>query len=374
MKLNFKYAVMAVTTLALGLTSCSNDDGVAKGTGYTAKLNISVTVPETRASVTYPTTVPREAVNNFTAFVVEGNTLCSGYSADGSALTGGTAITASTSSTAIYVIANAGDLSSSITTVSDLTGYIADLNGIGSQTGASGRWATGQTMLTSSDFVQNGRDYTVSKSIILTFIAARITVTVDNQMEHYGDAGSLTLDHIAILNARGESLLFPTNGTSLIPSSYSPGNARNFYEGLANNNFYYYPTAGNFTMAPSLLSDILAADLSNKIYYYYVFENNATTAATFPTIVTLIGTKEDGTVVYWPVHLAPYESWEAGSSTITSAGITRGNSYDICIRLTGDATNGGNSTDDPTKPIVNELIEISITINPWILVTLDKEL
>lgn len=379
MRLNSKYAMMAVAALTLGLTSCSNDDDVTKGAnGEKAKLSINVTAPTTsRASVTNPATVPNDAaVNNFTAFVVDGGSLSSGYSNDGTDLTGANAIPASTTSSAVYVIANAGDLTSSITTVADLTSYIADLNGMGNQTNASGRWATGQTGLVPGDFTQNAAgDFVATKSVTLTFIAARITVIVDNQMTNYTASGALTLDNIAVLNARGESLLFPASGASLIPSTYATGNARNFYEGLADNSFSYYPASGDFTMATSLLSEALPAtpvDLLKETYYYYVFENDAITAAAFPTIVTLIG-DDNGTPVYWPVHLAPYESWAASSGSITAAGITRGNSYDIHITLKGDALTGGNGTDDPTNPVVSAFVQVSVTLTPWNPITLNKE-
>ncbi len=372
MKTTINCAILAVAALTLGLTSCSKDNGgKAPAQGKEAKLNISVTAPEnSRASVTDPATIPSDMVNNFTAFVVEGATLYSGYSDDGTALEDATAITATTASTAVYVIANAGDLTATVTTVDALTNYIADLNGTGSQTGADGRWATGQIALTSADFVQEGDDFIASKSINLTFIAARITVKVVNSMENYGNPGSLTLESVAILNARGQSRLFPTSGqTSLIPSSYTSGNAKNFYQGLANDSFASYPAAGDFTMATALLSDEITTP-ATQTFYYYVFENDADTPEEFPTIVTIIG-DDNGDPVYWPVHITSYESWGAGSGSVAS--ITRANSYNLTITLSGDAAGNGGGTTDPTTPIVNALVNVSVTLTPWNPVTLNKE-
>lgn len=369
MKVNFKYAMLAVAALTLGLTSCSNDnDDVTTGSGQEAKVNISVTSPAgSRAVATDPATVPTDKVNNFSVFIVDGDKLYKGYSSDGNSLSGTNAISATTTASSIYVIANAGDLTSEITSVAGLTSYVADLN---TQTGANGRWATGNVALAANDFSQSGDKYEATKSVTLTFIAARITVKVVNNMTNYGQAGSVKVNDIAIINARGESLLF---GTSLIPSTYTAG--KKYYQGVANDNFSFYPAAGNFTMAEALLSNTLSInkdDLLKDTYYYYVFENDAITAAASPTIVTLIGEDKDGEVLYWPVHLAPYEQWKAGS---TVNGITRGNSYDMTITLTGDATGGddGGGGEDPTNPVVKTSVNVSVSLTPWIPITLSKE-
>mgnify|MGYP001439361346 CR=1 FL=1 len=193
---------------------------------------------------------------------------------------------------------------------------------------------------------------------------------------NYGGAGSLALDDIVVLNARGESLLFPAagGGTSLIPATYTAN--KKFYEGMANpvspaTPFANYPAASEFTVAASLLSDALTATATDK-YYYYVFENDALTDVTLPTIVTLTGTDDNGDALYWPVHLAAYEQW-ANSTAFTTTGIQRGNSYDIKITLKGDATNGGDGGTDPTKPLVTASVDVSVTLTPWTPVLLEKE-
>ena len=369
MKVNFKYAMLAVAALTLGLTSCSNDnDDVTTGSGQEAKVNISVTSPAgSRAVATDPATVPTDKVNNFSVFIVDGDKLYKGYSSDGNSLSGTNAISATTTSSGIYVIANAGDLTSEITTVAGLTGYTADLNGTKNQMGTDGRWATGKVNLTPADFSKNGDKYEATKPVALTFIAARITVKVVNQMDHYGDPGSLTLTDIAVINARGQSLLFPgSNG--LIPTTYATG--KKFYQGVENASFAFYPTS-DFTMAETLLKNPLG-DLTKDTYYYYVFENDATTAAASPTIVTLIGKDKDNKALYWPVHLAPYEQW-TGSGSVN--GITCGNSYELTITLKGDATGGddGGGGEDPTNPVVKTSVNVSVTLTPWNIITLSKE-
>lgn len=371
-----KILVAALAAVAVLATSCSKENNEAAGNGEKATLNIGVTAPETRATGTPSTDA---SVVNFKAFVVDGDgTLKSGYSSDGSALTAANAITVTTQARKIYVIANAGDIAMADETA--IQSYLADLNGTGAQ--GTVRWATGEVALSSSDFTQSGSDWVASKNITLKFIAARITLSIETSGDmatHYDATatdGSLVLKKVTVLNSRGESKLF---GTSLIPAAYT--GAKKFYEGMANpvTPFAYYPAAGDFTVAATLLSDNIAADDFATKYFYYVFENDAATAADFPTIVMIEG-EYDGQAVYFPVHLASYEQWATGSAS-TPTFIDRGNSYDIKITLTGDPrkTTGGTypggtgGTDDPTKPVVTAKVSVSISLTPWVPVVLNKE-
>lgn len=365
--------MLTAAALTLGVTSCSKDgnEGAAAGKGEKATLNVGVTAPAMSRAVAAAGAVPSDAVGNFSVFITDqtDQIAWSTYSSTGAPITN---FAVTTNAKNVYVVANAGDLTSSITTMAQLNAYKADLNGTGSQAAATNRWATGVTASPLS-FTQSGNNFTATTTVTLTFIAARITVTVDNQMTNYGNAGSLTLDDIVVLNARGESLLFPAagGGTSLIPATYTSG--KKFYEGMANpaTPFANYPAAGEFTVAASLLSDALTTTATDK-YYYYVFENDALTDVTLPTIVTLTGTDDSGNALYWPVHLAAYEQW-ANSTAFTTTGIQRGHSYDIKITLKGDATNGGGGGTDPTKPLVTASVDVSVTLTPWTPVLLEKE-
>lgn len=371
-KVNFLSMLTAVA-LMTGVTSCSNDDklddGGVIGKGEKATLNVSVTAPDMSRAV--GAAVPSDAVGDFSVFITDqtDQIAWSTYSSTGAGITD---FAVTTNAKNVYVVANAGDLTSSITTMAQLNTYKADLNGTGSQAAATNRWATGVTASPLS-FTQTGNNFTANTTVTLTFIAARITVTVDNQMTNYGGAGSLALNDIVVLNARGESLLFPAagGGTSLIPATYTSG--KKFYEGMANpaTPFANYPAVGEFTVAASLLSDALTSTATDK-YYYYVFENDALTDVTLPTIVTLTGTDDSGNALYWPVHLAAYEQW-ANSTAFTTTGIQRGHSYDIKITLKGDATNGGGGGTDPTKPLVTASVDVSVTLTSWTPVLLEKE-
>lgn len=367
-------SMFAAVALMTGITSCSKDGNEVypgAGQGEKATLNVGVTAPNMSKAVA--ATVPTDAVGNFSVFITDqtDQIAWSTYSSTGAPITN---FAVTTNAKNVYVVANAGDLTSSITTMAQLNTYKADLNGTGSQAAATNRWATGVTASPLS-FTQTGNNFTANTTVTLTFIAARITVTVDNKMTNYGGAGSLALNGIVVLNARGESLLFPAagGGTSLIPATYTAN--KKFYEGMANpvspaTPFANYPAAGEFTVAASLLYDALTTTATDK-YYYYVFENDALTDVTLPTIVTLTGTDSNGDALYWPVHLAAYEQW-ANSTAFTTTGIQRGHSYDIKITLNGDATNGGGGGTDPTKPLVTASVDVNVTLTPWTPVVLEK--
>lgn len=366
-----KVLLAALAVIALASSCSKENENATPEQGQKATLNVTVDAPVLSRAVA--ASVPADVVGNFSVFITDntGEIQWSAYSATGAALTGPDAVTVTTTAQNVYIVANAGDLTSSISTMAALNAYLADLNGTGSQASAANRWATGQSA--SLNFVQSGNDFVATTTVTLQFIAARITVTVDNQMTNYGAPGSLTLDNIAVLNARGESLLF---GTSLIPTTYSAG--KKFYTGYDEptpGDFApYWPAAGDYTVASSILFDALNINTStgvvSDVYYYYVFENDALTAADMPTIVTLIG-DDNGNPVSWPVHLAPYEQWEAGSGTVSS--IERGKSYNINIKLTGDAANGGGGVWPPVNPVINSKVEITVSLTDWVPVTLEKE-
>lgn len=368
MKIKFNAILVAALAATTFFASCAKDnDNANAGDSNKATLNIGITAPQlSRAIAASDGAVPSDAtITNFKAFVVDGDgTLKSGYSADGSAVNG---IAVSTTASKIYVIANAGDIT--MANEAAILAYKADLNGTGAQ--SSIRWATGEMALSTADFIETAGEFVANKNVTLTFIASRITLKITNGMTGYSATntnGDLVLKNVAVLNGRGESLLF--GSSSLIPATYTTN--KKFYEGLANpaspDDFHYYPATTDFTMATSLLSDAIPADDFTKTYYYYVFENDAATAATFPTIITLVA-EFDGETIYYPVHLAPYEQWASGSATNF---VTRGHSYDITVNLTVDPTAPGGST-DPTDPIINAKMNVSITLTPWIPVPLVKE-
>ncbi|MDR0421447.1 MAG: hypothetical protein LBH72_00340 [Proteiniphilum sp.] len=323
-----------------------------------------------------------DKVENFKAFAVNGDgTLVSGYSGDGKELTKETGLMVNTRARRVYVIANAGDIELENETA--VKNYIADLASKKGGLQKSARWATGSAELKPGDFKQSGSNFVASVNVQLTFIAARITVKIKSSgemaeyYEHLGNDSSLFLQKVVVLNAGGKSKLFGKSnlpGESLIPEASF---GKLYYEGMGKPDpSFIYPADDNYTVDEELFSDTVDGKFADT-YCYYVFENNAKTADEFPTIVLIKGTYAKRPI-YFPVHLASYENW--GSAASNPEFITRGKSYEITITLKGDprfkeggeypGSTGG--TDDPTKPVVSSRIDVSLTLNEWVAVTLDK--
>ncbi len=179
------------------------------------------------------------------------------------------------------------------------------------------------------------------------------------------------ITNVAVLNAGGQSRLF---GTSLIPQSTDADYVATskYLEGLVVDGFTNKPT-GFYSGTTASMINAYSVLPTGQQYYFYVFENDAVSAAAFPTIVTL-QMQDDEHTFYFPVHLAPYENFTDGSSDIPEKSVVRGHSYNITITLTGDATTANSrATDDPTVPVTRAEVNVHLVLDNWIPVTLGKE-
>ncbi len=363
---------MAVAAIAVaGITSCNKGDGPAPGEERAAVLNITLANPAldgTRAAGTLPTD---NLVANYTVFVFNGDGSLAAKQHFTTSDTGDERIPVTTNAREVYVIANAGDQTANYSTKAALGTTAVDLLTTQYTLSNSGRWATGNETLGafSSDPIP-----VATATVTLKFIAARITVTVNNQMTNTEDAGAATVSSVAVLNARGQSRLFPGTGSSLIPQSTDASYAATsqYLEGLDISGFDNKPESSLYSgTTAEMLTAYNAALPDGQKYYFYVFENHAITPTTAPTIVTLVATA-GGTTFYLPVHLAPYETF-TDATTALANGVVRGNSYDLTITLTGDATtiiNRGN--DDPTVPLLRAEVNVTLDLNDWEAVPLGK--
>ena len=372
MKNHFKSAIMAVAAIAVtGFTSCNKNDGPDPGEERGAILNITLTNPTldgTRASGTLPTD---NTIANFTVFV---------FNADGSFAAsqhftgnsdGDEQIRVTTNAREVYVIANAGDQRNNYSTKAALGTTAINLLTTQYTLENSGRWATGNETLSafSSDPTP-----VATATVALTFVAARIALTVVDEMTNTDAEGAATINSVAVLNARGQSRIFPGTGSSLIPQSTDAGYtaASQYLEGLDISTFDNKPESSLYSGTTAEMLTAYNASLPDgQKYYFYVFENHAITKTTAPTIVTLVATA-GGTTFYLPVHLAPYETF-TDATTALANGVVRGNSYDITITLTGDATTIINrGTDDPTEPLLSGLVNVTLELSNWTAVPLGK--
>ncbi len=380
MKNRFKSVIMAMAAIAIaGFTSCNKEDGTIPDQERDAVLTITLVNPQSTRTAGAPGTA--NTLKDVSIFVLDesDNVAWKLWVGNTDTLTDNTAaIPVTTAAKAVYAIANAG---------TDLTGTYANKSALESASRQvelvsqyTNPWATGFEngsgwLFQTPD--SDGNGWLEQKvNLTLTFIAARITVTVNNNMNGYGNANTVSITDVAVLNARNESRLF---GTTLIPSAPSGPNKK-YIEGLAN------PTnpATPFTYFPALTDYTVEAENDNQlnspytftnpsVSHFYVFESDADELSEYPTIVTLVGKAADGTTpVYFPVHFAAYETWASNTSGY-AGGIERGKSYNITINLNGDATVGnGGGTNDPTVNVKNVELMVKIDIADWTAVDLGK--
>lgn len=377
-------AAIAATTL---FASCAKDNNNQPIEGESAKLVINVETPKSRAeSSTAPLAADDKTITDFVIFVFDDQGVLekrfTGTTSPAEITDGVT-----TKATDVYVIANAGDISTvvpeTIKSKASLEAWIGDLNDNASQT--SVRWATGKNAAALS-FAKVGDVQEATTTATLTFISARITVNVVpmDDYDNTKDDGSLILTNVSVLNAGGATKLF---ASSLIPTAAELTAASfagtPYYAGIDMTDMENVPTS--YTKEVSFLSDdisgVAKAAFAGKYFYFYSFENNATTVAEFPVIVLIEGTY-DGEAIYFPVHLAAYQQFSTGTTGAITGGVVRGNSYDITIKLTGKAskTTGGTypgetgGEPDPTdQPKETAKLTVTLSINNWTPQVLVKE-
>jgi len=356
------FAALAATFM---FASCNKEDNgiVSVPEGQDAKLVVNVNSPASRATGLGSAAGVDNVITGYEILVFNAGGDNVGY-VSGTATT--QEVATKTSAIEVYVVANApAGLFSSSTTKSTLLAYTTDLN-VATGNQRSSRWATGTVSV--GNFAQIAGEFTATASVTMDFIAARITVTIDNQMTGYNATatdGSFVLKGVSVLNATSKSLLY---GTSLAFGSA-------FYSGISMTDFSNIPAT--YTVQSFLRDPIIGGNPAAG-YHFYVFENAATSVSNFPTIVVIEG-EYDGKAIYFPIHLTDYEAF---TGTGITGGVLRGNSYNLTFSLTGDArfSEGGGypgdtgGTEDPTIPSSSDAkCTVSLSINDWTPVTLVKE-
>ncbi len=383
MKKHFRIALMAATAIALtGLTACNKGGDVPDaGEPRPATLKINLVNPtnsNSRVAGSAPGTRP---ISNFTIFIIDGddNVGWTAYSDTGN---NETYIEVTTDAKAAYAIANAGDQSANYTTRAALEAAGPLVSALEPQ--YTNLWASGFADGSGWNFQTadsgDANDYMEQEvTLDLKYIAARIVVTVDNNMTGYTNevGNTVHINSVAVLNARGQSRLFPTSGDSsgsLIPNQYD--STKKYVQGLSDDGFDHFPNSTDYLMdEENLVNTYEYSGTSDKTYYFYVFENDSDeqVQGEYPTIVTLVGmdaTNEHK--IYFPVHFASYETW-ADNGSGYAGGIKRGNSYNVKITLNGNAASGnGGGSLDPTVSVNNVDVDATISITEWNAINLEK--
>lgn len=368
------FAALAATTL---LASCSKENANTPVTeGQKATLTVSIADSETRAAVA---ALPDNTmvISNYFVVVTDGaNIIAKKYSSSNAALTLDGTDGVTTAASKVYVVANVGD-GNTFFTAAELASEATFKNAVKTALD-NGVIASGEGVVT-----MVAADPTVLKaSVPLKFVKARITLSLTLQDETgtaYSPTASdeLVLTHVAVLNAFGKSKLF---GTSLYDAGNTP-----LYNGIAvAATTPFTPTAGEAT----LVDNITAGEYTKK-YVYHVCENDD--VATDPTILTVVG-KWNGEFRYYPVHFTLSDALKTFASADQK--IQRGKSYNINMTLkgkwstgggggtggngggTGDGEGdlpGGGGTTDPKEELLPASIAVTVTVNNWEPVAINKE-
>lgn len=387
MKKLFKSMIMAMTAIAMvGFTRCQNDDnGPDNPTRDVQEATLSIQLSNPAQTKVAGSTPDKDnVIRDLNIFVLNDRdeVTWEAYIDGDTEVSEDDAATAfeieniaeepyimkvTTEAKNVYVIANAG--SSKVGTYADMDALHADA--INLKTQYTSRWATGSEAVGTFSV---GAIPTTTVDVTLKFLAARITITgaIDYGVDPENPENpAIRIYNVTLLNARAQSLLFPNAQGRLIPSTYST--KMTYYEGMENPGWFtnwpeettytVYNDNNNFVTAFAAGPDGTFTDI-----YYYVFENDAITAKTFPTIVTFAGVDNADKNVYYPIHLAPYEAWNNEASGAEFAnGIIRGKSYNIDVSISPNT-----KPDDPTEYVVDALMNVKVEIEDWTNISIGK--
>ena len=239
--------------------------------------------------------------------------------------------------------------------------------------------STGQATQTSTNLWMSGKNdaaftpekgKSVSTAVTMKYLAAKVritSVTIDPLVT------GLTLSQAIVLNGAGATRFIPADGTtSLIPSFTPSAPDTPFYVGgvavssftnkpaiVGRNDGYFYAVTGDKTITST-----------TNHHYFYVFENDGETFKDgtespkgYPTIVSLKALDADLNPLYYSVFFKADADGTLGYDNMV---IERGKSYDIAMTI----KKLGNS--DPTIPILNTSVEVTITPATWETVTINK--
>ena len=285
-------------------------------------------------------------IGEFTAYVFAGDQLQAiMVSSTGASVTETVKVT--TAANAIYVIANANgaseltSITEKVTTKSTFLATVANLissNAFNAKSTAGNVWASGYVAIASTDYT--GSNNAASKSVAVAPISARINVTVDDQRTNLTDPAAWDIIGVQMRNVAGTTPF-------IAPSAFSTPTS--WYNGAAGDN------------AAATVTTYYNDTYNATGHMFYAFDNDATT---YSTVVTLVTSNDSGaTLRYYPVH---FTATDAGST------VERGNSYQVAIKLTGDAKDDTGIT-TPEEPIELAQLTVSVTATNWNMVGINKE-
>lgn len=294
-------------------------------------------------------------INNYIAFFFnEQGQLVTKHEVSNPASGGANQLTTTTAATEVYIVANVGGLDKSgfgdVVNKDQIAKIVKSLSAGGSHD-TSTQTNTNVWMEGTGDvaFTKN----TGAATVTLKFLAAKVTVIVDDQRTGNTETGAIYIknDKIVLLNAGGDAKFFAADKTT----------QTNFFSGAIN-----YP--GSAAVEASFLSKTYAA----SGVQFYAFGNASSTQ---PTILAIQATRTEKNVgtstVYYPIA---FSTLDAGAIKPEASTFAPGYSYEITLTLKGNvAAGGGNGTVNPEQPLVSGDVEVTISKAEWNPVTVNKE-
>lgn len=298
-------------------------------------------------------------INNYIAFFFnEQGQLVTKHEVSAPKDAGANQLTTTTAATEVYIVANVGGLDKSgfesVVNKDQIAKVVKSLSKGGTTPPNSESTQTSDNVWMEGTgdvaFTKN----TGAATVTLKFLAAKVTVIVDDQRTGNTETGAIYIknDKIVLLNAGGDAKFFAADKTT----------QTNFFSGAVN-----YPGSSAATEA-SFLSKAYAA----SGVHFYAFGNASSTQ---PTILAIQATRTEqngGTsTVYYPIA---FSTLDAGAIKPEASTFAPGYSYEITLTLTGNvAAGGGNGTVDPEQPLVSGDVTVTIEQAKWNPVDINKE-
>lgn len=351
-KINF----CAMALAALTMFSCTQEESMnLPVAGEKANVTLNLKGEESAGTRATGATGDDTQINNYIAFFFnEQGQLVTKHEVSNPASGGANQLTTTTAATEVYIVANVGGLDKSgfgdVVNKDQIAKIVKSLSAGGSHD-TSTQTNTNVWMEGTGDvaFTKN----TGAATVTLKFLAAKVTVIVDDQRTGNTETGAIYIknDKIVLLNAGGDAKFFAADKTT----------QTNFFSGAIN-----YP--GSAAVEASFLSKTYAA----SGVQFYAFGNASSTQ---PTILAIQATRTEKNVgtstVYYPIA---FSTLDAGAIKPEASTFAPGYSYEITLTLKGNvAAGGGNGTVNPEQPLVSGDVEVTISKAEWNPVTVNKE-
>lgn len=377
---NFRIFTMALAALAM--FSCAKENTTTTpdlgAPGEKAAVTIKFSNPEGKAA-SRPANTEDAVIADFSVFLFRANGVLDGkFYSSTTPKDNKAKITGTTAATSVYVVANMGDITADISTKKALEAKLVKLttnvDGTGTATQTTGKvWMSGSNTISFED----GKKETTA-GITLTFVGAKLSLTVDYSGVTTADNGvygkDYKIDGAFVMNAGGVSKLF---GKTMIPTTVEFSGAVSnpyFVSGAVStgHNPEWTNMAGIYGVTTSLNTSFADVAAVANGAHFYVFEQDATVHGNFATILVVEATwiSDNSRKIYFPIK---FNLGDAGRT------ITRGNAYDVNIKLKGnfktpgEGGNGGGGTEDPGEDVLGSSVEITIVPAAWTAVPVEKE-